>query len=406
MKFVFYIFFVLIVSCQKYERVPHIIVNTIIAEDTAISSFIIDYTLVDLGENAIQEFGVCYDTNQMMKNRVFVKNDTILKTINYKQLITKLEPNKAYFVQSYIKEFNGNYIFSNLKTNNTARITPSAFEIQTSHLNYIFGSTSVTFAVNEKSFDFGNDPKTVFGICYSNTNSHPTINNEFILYENYQDSITIENLEPNTEYTFRAFAKNRISTNYTSSVTIRTSIFFNGIEMVYLTGADSTNGSYYVSRYEITEEVWNAITNNQIPTGKGSIPKGNISINEINIFLNSLNNISSQISGFKLPTQQQWLYAAKGKFGIDNYSYSGSNNIAEVAWYIENTGDNKPKNVGLKKQNSAGIYDMTGNVREICVDKKSRGGAAHNEAFECMINAYAKQETESLNIAGFRIIKQ
>ena len=71
--------------------------------------------------------------------------------------------------------------------------------------------------------------------------------------------------------------------------------------------------------------------------------------------------------GFRLPTKEEWLFAAKGGLKSQNFRYAGSNNIGEVGWSLSNSGK-KTHEVGMLKPNELGLYDMTGNVNEFCED--------------------------------------
>ena len=76
----------------------------------------------------------------------------------------------------------------------------------------------------------------------------------------------------------------------------------------------------------------------------------------------------TKVKGYRLLTRAEWEYAARGGMKSKGYRYSGGNNLNEVSWNSENSKDDVIHNVGLKKPNELGIYDMTGTVAEMCTD--------------------------------------
>ena len=127
-----------------------------------------------------------------------------------------------------------------------------------------------------------------------------------------------------------------------------------------------TLSDYYIGETEVTQELWAAVmgTNPSYHGGYPQRPVEQVSWNACQEFINKLNQLTGK--NFRLPTEAEWEYAARGGNKSHGYKYSGSNTIENVAWCL---GSNNTHDVKTKQANELGIYDMTGNVWEWCQDK-------------------------------------
>lgn len=150
--------------------------------------------------------------------------------------------------------------------------------------------------------------------------------------------------------------------------------------------------NFKIGRYEVTQKLWNLVMHDKNP----SVFKGNnrpvecVSWYDVQIFLERLNRITGH--SYRLPSEVEWEYAAKGGRFNRDCKYSGGE-IEQVGWFVENS-DSITHNVGLLTPNDLGIYDMCGNVHEWCDD-----------LYDSLSYTKTNRQIGSLNITGLRVYR-
>jgi formylglycine-generating enzyme required for sulfatase activity len=218
-----------------------------------------------------------------------------------------------------------------------------------------------------------------------------------------------------------------------------------------------TLNSFYIGKYEVTQGEWQSLMGDDTPYKKlgpnypvhhidfysalaycnkksineGLTPcysiDGKTNIEEANTWGSSLPECNFEANGYRLPTEAEWEYAARGGKLSKGFTFSGSDEVDVVAWYDKNT-DQNLKPVGTKKPNELGIYDMSGNVDEMCWDNFDdefyeespeinpkntddyqqviRGGSFFYGPGNCYVYRRMVDETTNyIQIIGLRIVK-
>ena len=188
-----------------------------------------------------------------------------------------------------------------------------------------------------------------------------------------------------------------------------------------------TLSDYYIGETEVTQELWKAVmgNNSSYHSGYPQRQVERVSWNDCQEFIKKLNQLTGK--NFRLPTEAEWEYAARGGNKSKGYRYSGSNTIRNVAWYDGNS-NNKTHDVKTKQANELGIHDMSGNVWEWCQDwygsyssgsqtnptgpssgsyRVLRGGSWSSSARSCRVSNRAGNDSAFRgNYNGFRLILQ
>ena len=184
-----------------------------------------------------------------------------------------------------------------------------------------------------------------------------------------------------------------------------------------------TVSPFFISRYEVTQEVWEAVMGVDFSMVKGAkLPVSNVCWDDCQEFVLKLVYMTG--INFRLPSEAEWEFAARGGNKSCHTRHSGSNSIDSVAWYCYNSGG-KLHPVGQKLPNELGLYDMNGNVWEWCYDfygiydsspqtnpkgalnsstNVVRGGSLQERIEECCVfSRYGVNPAMKSRFGGFRL---
>ncbi len=364
------------------------------------------------GNGTVTARGVCWSTspNPTINNLYDEKTEDGSGTGTFTSNLINLTENTTYYVRAYATNEKGT-AYGEEKSFKTLEKEPEEPTVQlpTVTTNDISNITTNFAACGGNVTSDGNGTVTARGVCWS-TSPNPTINN---LYDEKTEdgsgtgtfTSNLTNLTENTTYYVRAYATNEAGTAYgeeksfktekmveievdsegNETITLNGEVVFKMIAVdggTFSMGATSEQGSdansnekpvhsvtlsdYYIGETEVTQELWEAVMGSNPSYFSGDQkPVEKVSWDDCKEFITKLNNLTGK--NFRLPTEAEWEYAARGGNKSKGYKYSGSNTIGDVAWYSSNS-SSTTHNVKTKSPNELGIYDMSGNVWEWCED--------------------------------------
>ena len=180
------------------------------------------------------------------------------------------------------------------------------------------------------------------------------------------------------------------------------------IEMVEVTASqDQKINSFAIGKYPVTQEQYEAVmgTNPSYFQDNPQNPVESVSWNDAQAFCIKLNGMTGH--KYRLPTQEEWEYACRAGTTTDYYFGDDANQLGNYAWYEDNSGLITFPVGAAKSPNAWGLYDMSGNVWEWCIDKWLRGGSWNDPPYCCRSANRDSSPPRGLrfNNVGFRVVQ-
>ena len=187
-------------------------------------------------------------------------------------------------------------------------------------------------------------------------------------------------------------------------------VYVNDTTRIVLRPVKGEKYNYYIGETEVTYALWNVVMGTVLGVEEtDNKPVSRVSWDDCQKFIAKLNELTGL--HFRLPTEAEWEYAARGGSRSNGYMFAGSNDIDSVGWYMINS-DSTDHCVAQLMSNELGIYDMTGNVWEWCQDYYDvnqtmhvvKSGSWFDAATTCRIDARTGRATNYKSLIGLRLV--
>jgi formylglycine-generating enzyme required for sulfatase activity len=326
-------------------------------------------------KHAMFIFDACFSGSLFTSTRAVPAIINYKTTLPVRQFITsgsaeEMVPDKSVFGEQFVRAINGE-----------ADMDKDSY-ITGSELADFLQSTVVNYSKNSQHPQYGKirSPNLDKGDFVFPLNQETATNTPPPPVVKYSEPTPVKQQDPNTTRT-NAPPKDNPTVARPMEAELAASEF---IPLIYVQGGTFQMGdrkgepvesyvhpvsvkSFYIGKYEVTQKQWREITGSN-PSGFlqcDECPVERISFDDAKLFLIKL----SQKTGkkYRLPTEAEWEFAARGGINSMGYIYAGDKKIDNVAWYDDNS-DKKTHIVGKKQPNELGIYDMSGNTYEWCSD--------------------------------------